>query len=112
MRRLSFCLFIPIFALTALLLFSGCGGGDRSDAKGGDHKRIVILTNGESPFWDAARQGLEAAEKDLKLSGVGLHAELIVNSESTEEGQLERLRQLAGQSDIAALAVSVTKEDN
>jgi ribose transport system substrate-binding protein len=103
---------VPVLGLAAALGFSGCGGGDRSDSKSGGVKRVVILTNGESPFWDAARQGLEAAEKDLKLADAGLHAQLIVNDTSSEEGQLERLRQLAGQSDIVALAVSVTKEDN
>jgi ribose transport system substrate-binding protein len=84
-------------------LLSGCGGSQG--------KRIIILTNGESPFWDAARQGLETAEKDFGLKDAGLHAVLEVNN-GTEEGQLERLRQYASQSDIAAIGVSVTKEDN
>jgi ribose transport system substrate-binding protein len=91
-------------------LLVACGGGGGGNATSGS-KRILILTNGESPFWDAARQGLETAAKDLKVEEAGLAAALEVNN-STEEGQLERLRQYASQSDIAAVAVSVTKEDN
>jgi len=108
MRRLSrwSVYFGTMMALAAIVGFSGCGG------KASNEKRIIILTNGESPFWDAARQGLKQAEKDLKLQEAGLHAQLIINSPSTEEGQLERLPQLASQSDIVALGVSVTKEDN
>ena len=53
---------------------------------------------------------LEAAEKDLKLTEADLRASLEVN-DGTEEGQLERLRQYASQADIAAVGVSVTKED-
>jgi ribose transport system substrate-binding protein len=113
MRRLSICLLLPVLGLAATLGFSGCGGGsDRSESSSGNAKRVVILTNGESPFWDAARQGLEAAAKDLKVADAGLQAQLIVLDSGGEEGQLERLRQLSGQTDIAALAVSVTKEDN
>jgi ribose transport system substrate-binding protein len=97
---------LGLLGLLALLL-TGCTGGNNTAGT----KRIIILTNGESPFWDAARQGLEAAEKDLKLDQAGLKASLEVNN-STEEGQLERLRDYASQSDIAGIAVSVTKENN
>jgi ribose transport system substrate-binding protein len=86
------------------LLLAGCSGGSNT-------KRIIILTNGESPFWDAARQGMEKADKDFALEKAGLKAVLEVN-DGTEEGQLERLRQYASQSDIVAIGVSVTKEDN
>jgi ribose transport system substrate-binding protein len=94
----------PILAgLLGMTLATGCTGG------GG--KRIILLTNSESPFWDAARQGLEQAEKDLHLKDAGLRAVLIVNN-GTEEGQLEQLRQYGSQSDVAAVGVSVIKENN
>jgi ribose transport system substrate-binding protein len=97
----------PLWAVAlGLLVAVGCTGNKTSG-----NKRIIILTNGESPFWDAARQGLEVAEKDFDLEKAGLKATLEVNN-GTEEGQLERLRQYASQSDIVAVGVSVTKEDN
>jgi ribose transport system substrate-binding protein len=111
-RLLSAALSLGLLAV----LVAGCNSGPTGKSSGpgpaaGGTKRILILTNGESPFWDACRQGLETAEKDLNLSQAGLTAALEVNN-GTEEGQLERLRQYASQSDIAAIGVSVTKEDN
>lgn len=94
--------------LAAGVGLAGCGGGGGS-ASGA--KRIIILTNGESPFWDAGRQGMEAAATDLALDKAGLKIDFQVN-DGTEDGQLERLRQFSSQSDIAAIAISVTKEDN
>jgi len=107
MRRLSVLssLLVP-FAALALLGACGCG---TNQATG--QKRIIILTNGESPFWDAGRQGMEAAAKDLDLDKAGLRIDFQVNDRG-EEGQLDRLRQFSSQSDIAAIAISVTKEDN
>jgi ABC-type sugar transport system substrate-binding protein len=31
-------------------------------------KRILLLNNTDSPFWDAARAGIKKAQEDLKLS--------------------------------------------
>src|SRR5262245_38893049 len=102
MRRLSVLssLLVP-FAALALLGACGCG---TNQATG--QKRIIILTNGESPFWDAGRQGMEAAAKDLDLDKAGLRIDFQVNDRG-EEGQLDRLRQFSSQSDIAAIAISV-----
>jgi ribose transport system substrate-binding protein len=107
MRRLL----LPGALLAALLgaIPLGCSGGGTQQASG--PRRIIILTNGESPFWDAGRQGMEAASRDLKLDGAQLKIDFQVN-DGTEDGQLDRLRQFASQSDIAAIGVSVTKEDN
>jgi ribose transport system substrate-binding protein len=99
-----------IFALVPL----GCSNGGGSGSSGGAsraEKRIIILTNGNSPFWDAARVGLEEAEKDLKLNEVGLKAVLDVN-DSTPKGQLDKLRQYASQSDIAGVGVSAIDAAN
>jgi ribose transport system substrate-binding protein len=92
-----------MLVLAGLVAMPGCSGNKE--------KRIIILTNGESPFWDAARQGLEKAAEDFELSKAGYKATLDVN-DGTEAGQLERLRDYASQSDIVAIGVSVTKEDN
>ena len=94
MRRLSIlALWIVPFCVLAVGL-SGCAGSDsNSDKKrntgantnpdkngadgangpnAGEVRRIVILTNGESPFWDAARQGLMRAQLDRILGTPGL----------------------------------------
>jgi ribose transport system substrate-binding protein len=98
-------------AALAGLIPTGCSGDSTGQHASGGTRRIIILTNGESPFWDAGRQGMEAAAKDLALDKDGLKIDFQVN-DGTEDGQLDRLRQFASQSDIAAVGVSVTKEDN
>jgi ribose transport system substrate-binding protein len=80
----------------SVVLLSGCGSNT---------KRIVILTNGISPFWDAARVGVQEAEKDFNLKKNGLQAVLEV-SDGTPKGQIDKLREFASQSDIVALGIS------
>jgi ribose transport system substrate-binding protein len=76
-----------------------------------DVKRIIILENGNSPFWDAARAGMQDAEKELKLKKAGLRTTLEVN-DGTPGGQLEKLQQLNSQSDIVGVGVSALDADN
>jgi ribose transport system substrate-binding protein len=85
------------------LLVVGC--------RGDSGKRIIILTNGNSPFWDACRVGLQEAEKDLDLKKAGLRAVLEVN-DGTPQGQLDKLNQFAGQSNIVAIGVSALDANN
>jgi ribose transport system substrate-binding protein len=82
--------------------FVGCG--ERS-------KRIVFLNNTNSPFWDACRAGMVEAEKELKLSGIGLTTVMEVN-DGTPSGQIDKLRQFGSQSDIVAVAISPIVADN
>jgi len=63
--------------------------------------KIVILTNGSSPFWDACDRGLKDAGQEL-----GVRVELVRN-DATENGQIRRLEQLATQSDVKGVGVSV-----
>jgi len=77
----------------------------------GDTKRIVILTNGSSPFWDACGAGIGDANRELKLADAGYVGELARN-DGTTQGQLDKLRQFAGQTDVVALGISVTDADN
>ena len=74
-------------------------------------KRLIILTNGDSPFWDACREGLLAAKSELKLSEVGLDAVLDVNDGSAQ-GQLAKWQQYGTQSDIAGVGVSAVDAKN
>jgi ribose transport system substrate-binding protein len=70
-----------------------------------------MLTNGDDPFWDAMRAGMTDADRDLNLADVGLKAELDKN-DGTLKGQVDKLKQYAGQNDIAAVAISVTDGKN
>src|SRR5690606_11891546 len=90
---------------------SATGESAFSPALAGGLKRIVILTNGNSPYWDAVRAGMQDAEKELKLKNAGLRAVLEVN-DGTPSGQLERLQQFNSQADIAGVGVSALDESN
>lgn len=127
MKPLSF---FPVLS-AILLLLAGCTGsenatstspkagsptagvastGDASSAKGGT-KRIILLNNTDSPFWDAARAGIKKAQEELKLSAAGFTASMDSN-DGTETGQIEKLRQYGTQSDIAAVIISPISSTN
>jgi len=111
--------------LAAALLLSGCGGdsgkpsGKTGEASGtaesgkgtAGKKRLIFLTNGNSPFWDACRSGLVEGGKDFKIEEAGLTVAMEVN-DGTAQGQIEKLRQYASQSDVAGVALSVIQADN
>src|SRR5580700_1335912 len=80
-------------------------------AEAQDLKRIIILENGNSPFWDAARAGMQDAQSDLKLRKAGLRAVLEVN-DGSPANQLEKLQQFGAQSDIVGVGVSAVDADN
>ncbi len=99
MKHLWLCSWVWLLAAVV-----GCGQGNQV-------KRVIFVTNGDSPFWAAARVGIEEANRDLKLSEVGLTAVMVTN-DGTDAGQLEKLRQFASQSDVAAVAISVNDANN
>lgn len=84
--------------------------GDAPTSKGGS-KRIILLNNTDSPFWDAARAGIRKAQDDLKLTDVGFTASMDSN-DGTETGQIEKLRQYGTQSDIVAVIISPISATN
>jgi ribose transport system substrate-binding protein len=113
--------FITLAGTLALpLLLVGCGGSsevtkeesktETSKAAAGK-KRLIFLTNGNSPFWDACRSGLVEGAKEFKLDEAGLTVAMEVN-DGTAQGQIDKLRQYASQSDVAGVAVSVIQADN
>jgi len=69
-----------------------------------DPYRIVLITNGSSPFWDAADRGSQEAGEKL-----GVKVEFLRN-DATEAGQIERLEQLAGQKDVKGIGISLIDE--
>ncbi len=93
---LSYCLAL---VASVTLLLTGCNSSK--------DKRLILLTNGDDPFWDAMRAGMEDAARDSKLAEAGLKAEMDKN-DNTPAGQIDKLNQYAGQGDIAAVAISVT----
>lgn len=105
---------IAAAALLALAISSGCNSSTNSSGDGGSSsggKRVILLTNGADPFWDAMFVGMQDAQRDFKLAEAGLQTKMEVN-DGTPKGQIDRLRQFANQTDIAAVAVSVTDAKN
>lgn len=114
-------------ASLALLLLAGCSteiprekttdsnptpeASAPSTATPAGARRIVILVNNPSSYWDACRAGVQEAERDLNLGTKGLTAVMEV-PDGTLQGQLDRLRQLATQTDIAAVGISPLESDN
>jgi len=113
-RHLS-CLSVAL--LVAAGLGVGCNSNSKSSTAGGTAggtagtKRIVLLNNTESPFWDAARAGIAKAAADLKLAEKGFTAGMDGN-DGGEQGQVEKLRQYNTQSDIAAVIISPISAKN
>ena len=100
--------------LGLLVVVAGCNGGKQQPGDQGSSKgtrRIMFVTNGDDPFWDALLSGLKEGSKQNKLTEAGLSAHRDVNNGSAE-GQIEKLRQYATQDDIAGVAISVIQADN
>ncbi|MBI3839387.1 MAG: substrate-binding domain-containing protein [Planctomycetia bacterium] len=89
----------------------GAASSQADNVAAGTGKRVILLTNGADPFWNAMRAGMQAAEKDFDLNAAGLRTVMDVN-DGTPKGQVDHLRQYANQTDIAAVAVSVTDSAN
>jgi ribose transport system substrate-binding protein len=85
--------------------------GDAASKTTTSKRRIVFLINTDDPFWDACRQGLKEGEKAFKLNEKGLSAEMEV-PDGTLKGQIDKLRQLASQKDVAGVALSAISADN
>ena len=99
-------------ATLGLLTVSGCNNaGTNQDGSSAQTMRLVLLTNGDDPFWDAMRQGMNKANADLNLADVNLRAELD-KGDFSEEAQINKLKQYATQADIAAVAISSVAADN
>lgn len=90
---------------------SNSSSNNSSAPAAGTKKRIVLLNNTDSPYWDAARAGIDAAVKELKLADAGFSAAMDSNN-GTEEGQVEKLRQYGTQADIAAVIISPLSSTN
>jgi ribose transport system substrate-binding protein len=113
---------IRVLVAAALLCISaGCGnresrgpggaGGEGTSGAERGARRLVLLNNGNSPFWDACRLGLQEAARDFKLNAANLAVVMEVN-DGTVQGQIDRLRQFSNMRDIAGVAISALDADN
>jgi ribose transport system substrate-binding protein len=121
--RRNWCLVAATIAIVAALgACNGRGGAGKSTTTSGDRessagsgsgktKRIVFLTNGSDPFWDACRSGLEEGARKFNLEQDGYTVAMEVNN-GKPQGQIDKLRQFASQGDVAAVAISVIQADN
>lgn len=101
--------------LFAALVIPGCAPQSATPPAAGDGaasgKRFVFITNGDDPFWDACNAGLVEGAKRFGLADIGLRM-VMEKGNGTAQGQIEKLRQLASQSDVAGVAISVIQADN
>jgi len=107
---------ILLFSVTALLpLFAtGCpSGADSPQGSGstGGAKRIIILTNGDDPFWDACEAGAMKAETELELAKQG-YSVTFDRADFTDKGQVDKIKQYALQKDLVAFGISVYNPDS
>lgn len=92
--------------LLILISMVACSGKQNPSSQALDPAqlpRFVFITNSNSPFWDAARKGLDDAAREF-----GAEVELIRNDSSTA-GQIRRLEQVAAQRDVKGVMVSVVE---
>jgi ribose transport system substrate-binding protein len=118
---------VRLIGLAAILACTGCSGNPSNEAEStgngsgpattpaapkatyrvasprqpGPDARYVLMTNGNSPFWDAVRVGMENASKELEV-----RVDLMVN-DGTPQGQIDKLRQIGTQNDIVGVGISV-----
>lgn len=81
-------------------------GGGQSSAPTSGPRRVVILTNGDDPFWDACEAGAKQAEKDLKLGDKEISV-AFERADFTDQGQIDKLKQYNLQKDIIGVGISV-----
>lgn len=74
-------------------------------------KRIIVLTNGNAPFWDAGAAGANDAAKELNCEADGFQV-VVERGKFDVAEQLNKLRQYAGATDIVGVALSVVDAEN
>jgi len=87
------------------------GGFTASGSGSSGPKRLIFITNGDDPFWDACNAGLIEGAKQFGIESQGLRVVMEKNN-ATAQGQIEKLRQLGSQSDVAGVAISVIQAEN
>jgi ribose transport system substrate-binding protein len=90
--------------LCSMLFILSCSGKKESGKlQETERPRFVFVTNGNSPFFDAAHKGLQDAAKEFNVE-----VEMIRN-DMTTGGQIRRLEQVGAQRDVKGVMVSVVE---
>ena len=105
--------------LLFLLIGLGLTGCNKSDIKSPAEKksateaprRFIFITNGDDPYFDVLNAGLQAGAKKFALVDKGFEVVMEKNN-ATAQGQIDRLRQLVTQADVAGVAISVIQAEN
>ncbi len=105
-------------AVLAAVSMVGCNNKPAGDAdsgaaaSSGGKKRIMFLTNGDDPFWDTCRAGMDKAAEELKIGDAGFTHAMDKGSEFKVEKQISKLDQYATHTDIAGVAISPVDAGN
>ncbi|MCE9544897.1 MAG: substrate-binding domain-containing protein [Planctomycetia bacterium] len=86
-------------------------GKDAAAKPAGPVRRVIVMNNGPDPFWVAMRSGMLKAEKDFNLPAAGLSA-VMDEGDGTPKAQLDKLKNYANATDVAAVAISATDAKN
>ncbi|MCA9148238.1 MAG: substrate-binding domain-containing protein [Planctomycetales bacterium] len=114
LRKLTAVASLLALLVTSTLFLTGCNKGNTDNAASGGgtaKRRIILLTNGDDPFWDAMREGMNAAAKELDLASHNLEA-VLDKGDFSDEAQINKLNQYATQTGIAAVAISSVDAKN
>jgi ribose transport system substrate-binding protein len=74
-------------------------------------RRFIFITNGDDPYFDVLNAGLQTGAEKFALADKGLEVVMEKNN-ATAQGQIDRLRQLVTQADVAGVAISVIQAEN
>ncbi|WP_437188445.1 substrate-binding domain-containing protein [Planctomicrobium sp. SH668] len=113
MKRLQLTHFAFAIVCGTLALFtSGCPGEvPKGGAASKGLKRIVILTNGDDPYWDACEAGAMKAQDELKLKEQGYEVSF-ARADFTDKGQIDKIKQYAMQSDLVGIGISIVNPES
>ena len=111
MRSLLLSLFVVMLAAFGCSQPAGNSVASSAATTSSGLKRLIFITNGDDPFWHACNAGLLEGAKQVDLESHGLTVVMEKNN-GTAQGQIEKLRQLASQSDVAGVAISVIQAEN
>ena len=105
--------FLWLLSVVIAAAVTGCGSAENqaTPTASAGPQRFVFITNGDDPFWDACNAGLQEGAKRSGLAEQELQVVMEKNN-GTAQGQIEKLRQLGSQSDIAGVAISVIQAEN